>query len=271
MNLKLGHINTVVTSSSILAKQVTQRQNLSFSRRSIPDGLYACNHSVVWLPVNSQWRTLRKNMNSHIMPGNNIDVSKHLRREKVQELIENCHKSVRNCEAVNVGRAEFKDLMGNIMVEAGKPNLVYYSPFLEKIDPQGTDATSNTFEWAMAELLKNLHILEKAQEELAQVIVKGKLIDEADVTELPYLRCIVKETIRIHPQSPFLIPRKAEEDVELSGYIISKDSQVLVNVWEIGHDASLWEDPLDVKPERFWESDMDIRDPDFELIPFDAC
>ncbi|WMV14955.1 hypothetical protein MTR67_008340 [Solanum verrucosum] len=132
----------------------------------------------------------------------------------------------------------------------------------------GTDTTSNTLEWAMAELLKNPHTLEKVQKELAQVIGRGKLIDEADVAKLPYLRCIVKETFRIHPQVPFLIPREVEEDVELYGYTIPKDSQVLVNVWAIGRDSSLWEDPLDFKPERFWESDIDVRGRDFELLPF---
>ena len=105
----------------------------------------------------------------------------------------------------------------------------------------------------MAELLKNPHTLEKAQEELAQVIGRGKLINETDVSKLPSLRCIVKENFRIHPQVPFLIPRKAEEDVEFCGYIIPKDSQVLLNIWAVGRDSSLWEDPLDFKPERFWD------------------
>ncbi|MCD7463076.1 hypothetical protein HAX54_049900 [Datura stramonium] len=122
----------------------------------------------------------------------------------------------------------------------------------------------------MAELLKNPHTLEKAQKELAQVIGRGKLIHEADVAKLPYLRCIVKETHRIHPQVPFLIPRKAEEDVDFCGYIIPKDSQVLVNIWAMGRDSSLWKDPLEFKPERFWESKIDIRGQDFELIPFGA-
>ncbi|OIT28766.1 7-ethoxycoumarin o-deethylase [Nicotiana attenuata] len=273
-----------------------------------------------------------------------------------------CHKSANNGEAVDICRAafrtslnllsntifskdltdpfsdsakEFKDLVWGIMVEIGKPNLVDYFPFLEKIDPQrirrrmtdhftkvldlmggliderlkkrklrnnanvdvldallnispeeldrnhiehlcldlfaaGTDTTSNTLEWAMAELLKNPHTLDKAQEELAQVIGRGKLVDEADVAQLPYLRCILKETLRIHPPAPFLILRKVEDDVELCGYIVPKDSQVLVNVWAIGRDSSLWENPLDFKTERFWESEIDVRGRDFELIPFGA-
>ncbi|KAF3617401.1 geraniol 8-hydroxylase [Capsicum chacoense] len=370
MNLKLGQINTVVISSSVLAREVTQKQDLAFSNRFVPDSLRACNHSdcsVIFLPVNSnsRWRTLRKIMNSNIFSSNKLNANKHLRSEKVQELIDYCHKSGQNCVAVDIGRAafrtslnllsntifstdltdpfsdsakEFKDLVWNIMVEAGKPNLADYFPLLQRIDPQGirhrmtkhftevlqlmsgliderlkerkmrnhanvdvldallnisqdspeeidrnhikqmcldlfaagTDTTSNTLEWAIAELLKNPHTLEKAQEELAQVIGRGKLIEEDDVAQLPYLRCIVKETLRIHPPVPFLIPRKVEEDVELCGYIVPKDSQVLVNVWAIGRDSGLWENPLDFKPERFWESEIDVRGRDFELIPFGA-
>ncbi|WMV14960.1 hypothetical protein MTR67_008345 [Solanum verrucosum] len=342
MNLKLGQINAVIISSSLWAKEVMQKQDLAFSNRFVIDALRACNHndlSVIWLPVNnSQWRTLRKIMNSHIFSGNKLDANEHLRTKKIQELIDYCHKSSKVGEAVDIGRAAFRtslNLFCWIMVEVGKPNLVDYFPFLKKIDPQGirrrstdyftkilhlmsdliderlkeremgnrenidvldalldispheidrnqieqlcldlfaagTDTMSNTLEWAMAELLKNPHTFEKAQEELAQAIGRGKLIDEADVAKLPYLRCIVKETFRIHPQVPFLIPRKVEEDVDLYGYTIPKDSQVLVNVWAIGRDSSLWEDPLDFKPERFWESDIDVRGRDFELIPFGA-
>ncbi|PHU25356.1 Geraniol 8-hydroxylase [Capsicum chinense] len=294
MNLKLGQINTVVISSSVMAKEILQKQDLSFSSRFIPDALHACDPLIL------------------LLYGHNLDVSKHLRSEKVQELIDYCHNSTQNCEAVDIGRAafrtslnllsntifskdltdpfshsakEFKDLVRNITIEADKPNLVDYFPFLQRIDPQGirqrmtnhftkvlqlmsgliderlkerklgkhtnvdvldsllnisleetdrnhirrTDTTSNTLEWAMAELLKNPHTLEKAQEELAQVIGRGKIIDEADVAKLPYLRCIVKETFRIRPQAPFLVPHKAVEGVDICGYIIPKDTQVLVN------------------------------------------
>lgn len=43
-----------------------------------------------------------------------------------------------------------------------------------------------------------------------------------------------------------------------------------MNVWAIGRVSSLWEDPLEFKPERFWESKINVRDQDFELIPFGA-
>lgn len=78
----------------------------------------------------------------------------------------------------------------------------------------------------MAELLKQPEIIKKAQVELAEIIGKGKLIEEADVFRLPYLQCIIKETLRLHPPVPLLVPRKVDQDVELCDYIIPKGSQV---------------------------------------------
>nr|GMD51790.1 geraniol 8-hydroxylase-like [Ipomoea batatas] len=367
MNLKLGLINTVVISSPAMAKQALQKQDLAFStHRSIPDALRANNHSqfsVGLLPVASRWRALRKIMNSNIFSGSRLETNQQLRAKKIQELIIYCQTSSEVGEAVDIGRAafgttlnllsntifskdltdpysdsgkEFKDLVWNIMVEAGKPNLADYFPFLEKFDPQGirrrmtchytkaldlfqdliderleerkmkgnknddaldsllnvsqerpeeidtthmqhmfvdlfvagTDTSSSTLEWAMAELLKNPETMAKAQAELADVIGKGKPIQEADITRLPYLQCILKETFRMHPPAPLLIPRKVGHEVNLCGYTIPKDSQILVNVWAIGRDPNIWEKPLLFKPERFQNLEMDFRGQDFELIPF---
>ncbi|GER30839.1 geraniol 8-hydroxylase [Striga asiatica] len=134
----------------------------------------------------------------------------------------------------------------------------------------GTDTTSSTLEWAMAEALKNPDKMKAAQKELEQVIGKGKVLEEADIQRLPYLRCFVKETLRIHPPVPFLIPRRVEQDLVVCGYTVPKNSQVFVNAWAIGRDPDVWADPLEFKPERFLESELDMRGRDFELIPFGA-
>ncbi|XP_060180784.1 geraniol 8-hydroxylase-like isoform X1 [Lycium barbarum] len=134
----------------------------------------------------------------------------------------------------------------------------------------GTDTTTSTLEWAMTEILKQPRIMKKAQAELAEIIGKGKPIEEIDVSRLSYLQCIIKETLRMHPPVPLLLPRRVEQDVELCDYIIPKGSQVLVNVWAIGRDSTFWDDPLVFKPERFWSSDLDMRGKDFELLSFGA-
>ena len=65
-----------------------------------------------------------------------------------------------------------------------------------------------------------------------------------------------------------LLPRKAKADVEITGYIIPMGTQVLVNAWAIGRDSSLWENASSFMPERFLESEIDVKGQNFELIPF---
>ncbi|KAJ0843792.1 putative geraniol 8-hydroxylase [Helianthus annuus] len=132
----------------------------------------------------------------------------------------------------------------------------------------GTDTTSITVEWAMAELLRNPHIMTKAKEELEKVIGKGSIVKEDDVSRLPYLSCIVKEVLRLHPPAPLLLPRKVIKEVQLSGYTIPAGTQVFVNAWAIGRDPTVWDDSLEFKPQRFLESGLDVRGQDFDLIPF---
>lgn len=141
---------------------------------------------------------------------------------------------------------------------------------LQDLFAAGTDTTSSTLEWAMAELLHNPRTLSKARTELEQTIGKGSLIEESDIVRLPYLQAVIKETFRLHPAVPLLLPRKAGENVEVSGYTIPKGAQLFVNAWAMGRDPSLWEDPESFVPERFLGSDIDARGRNFELIPFGA-
>ncbi|KAE8735377.1 Geraniol 8-hydroxylase [Hibiscus syriacus] len=134
----------------------------------------------------------------------------------------------------------------------------------------GADTTSNTIEWAMAELLRNPQILLKAKKELEQVIGKGNPIEESDINRLPYLQAIIKETFRMHPTAPLLLPRRAGSDAGLCGFKVPEGSQVLVNAWAIGRDPSTWKNPDSFTPERFLGSEINVKGADFGLIPFGA-
>ncbi|KAL5715871.1 hypothetical protein ACHQM5_017633 [Ranunculus cassubicifolius] len=122
----------------------------------------------------------------------------------------------------------------------------------------------------MTELLKNPDIMVKAQSELRETIAENKPIKESDIDNLHYLQAIIKETFRLHPPVPFLIPHRGVTDVEVCGFIVPKKTQVLINVWTMGRDPETWEDPATFRPERFLNSSMDFRGRDFDLIPFGA-
>ncbi|KAJ7295581.1 hypothetical protein O6H91_05G107900 [Diphasiastrum complanatum] len=134
----------------------------------------------------------------------------------------------------------------------------------------GSTTTSATLIWAMAELLHNPALLARAQHEIDTTIGNSRIVDESDIPQLKLIRAVVKETFRIHPVVPLLIPRESLESCEISGYTIPRATRVLVNVWAIGRDASVWKNPLEFNPDRFLQesSHINVQGQDFELIPF---
>lgn len=132
----------------------------------------------------------------------------------------------------------------------------------------GSETTSTVIEWAMAELLRQPEAMRKVKEELIEVVGDNRNVEESDIEKLPYLQVVVKETLRLHPPLPLLLPRNTIQDTKFVGYDIPKDTQVLVNAWAIGRDPDSWEDPLSFKPERFLGLNIDYKGQNFELIPF---
>nr|AKH61487.1 NMCH CYP80B1 P450 N-methylcoclaurine hydroxylase from Eschscholzia californica [Expression vector pWCD2353] len=133
----------------------------------------------------------------------------------------------------------------------------------------GTETSASTIEWAMTELTKNPKITAKLRSEL-QTVVGERSVKESDFPNLPYLEATVKETLRLHPPTPLLLPRRALETCTILNYTIPKDCQIMVNAWGIGRDPKTWIDPLTFSPERFLNSSVDFRGNDFSLIPFGA-
>ncbi|XP_042012214.1 cytochrome P450 76T24-like [Salvia splendens] len=368
MSLKLGSITTVVISSAETAKLVLQKHDSSFSNRTIPSASKALRHhdfSVVWLPVGSQWRKLRRICREQMFSALRLDASQGLRREKLQKLRDFVAERCDRGAAVDVGDAAFttalnlmsaslfsaefarfdsessqemKEVVWGVMKSVGSPNFADYFPLLKPADPQGifqaaefnfgklfakldeiideklksggekrdlvealleinrrdedqlsredirhllldlfvagTDTTSGTVEWAMTELIRNPQKLEKLRNEIRSFMSEhGKQqVQESDISSLPYLQAVVKETFRLHPTAPFLLPHKASSDVEINGYIVPENAQILINVWASGRDSNIWKNPNEFLPERFLNENgnVDFKGRDFELIPFGA-
>ena len=87
-------------------------------------------------------------------------------------------------------------------------------------------------EWAMTLLLQNLEKMTKAWDELEEILGKGGHVQESNISKFHYLQAIVKETLQLHPPLPFLAPRKVETNIEMRGFLVPKNSQILINVWQ---------------------------------------
>ncbi|TYH87175.1 hypothetical protein ES332_D01G098200v1 [Gossypium tomentosum] len=134
----------------------------------------------------------------------------------------------------------------------------------------GTETSSTAVEWAMSEMIKNPRILEKAQAEVRQVYDRTGDVNEADLHELKYLKLVMKETLRLHPPVPLLLPRESRERCEINGYAIPAKTKVIVNAWAIGRDSNYWNEAERFYPERFIDSSVDYKGTNFEFIPFGA-
>ncbi|KAL4182795.1 hypothetical protein AMTRI_Chr11g94910 [Amborella trichopoda] len=131
----------------------------------------------------------------------------------------------------------------------------------------GTDSSLVTLTWAMFELIKNPRIMEKAQEEVRNVVGQKQSVEESDLPKLTYLKCIIKETFRLHPTVP-IIARESIEECLIGGYHVPPKTRLLVNTWAIGRNEKIWENVNIFEPERFDGSNIDFRGHNFELIPF---
>ncbi|XP_057832661.2 cytochrome P450 81Q32 [Cryptomeria japonica] len=139
----------------------------------------------------------------------------------------------------------------------------------------GSDTSSVTLEWALSLLLRHPHVMWKAQEELDSKVGRRRLVEESDIPQLTYLQAIVKETLRLYPAAPLLLPHKSKEACTVGGYHIPAETILMVNAWEIHRDPNVWNKPLDFKPERFMGkereiSNVQITENDFDMIPFGA-
>lgn len=122
----------------------------------------------------------------------------------------------------------------------------------------------------MAEMLNSPGVLKRAQDEVRGVFEGKEYVGEWLFHELKYLKLVIKETLRLHPPGPLLLPRESRERCEINGYEIPAKTWVLVNAWAMGRDPMYWEEPESFKPERFIEKPLDFDAAELEYIPFGA-
>ncbi|CAI9087716.1 OLC1v1021861C1 [Oldenlandia corymbosa var. corymbosa] len=134
----------------------------------------------------------------------------------------------------------------------------------------GSETSASTVDWAMAEMIRNPAIMNRAQEEVREVFRSKGYVDEDGLDELKYLKSVIKETLRLHPAVPLLIPRQNNEKCEVNGYEIQAKTRVLVNAWAINRYPTYWKNPETFQPERFLDSSTDYKGTHFEYIPFGA-
>jgi cytochrome P450 len=75
----------------------------------------------------------------------------------------------------------------------------------------GGETVSGIMLWGMSEMVKNPKVMEEAQVEVRRVFGSKENVDETDLNQLIYLKSVIKETLRLLPSIPLLVPRECRE------------------------------------------------------------
>ncbi|MED6206375.1 hypothetical protein PIB30_026080 [Stylosanthes scabra] len=136
----------------------------------------------------------------------------------------------------------------------------------------GSDTVSATTEWAFSELVNHPKTMKKVQEEIRRIVGEKSMVEENDLNQMNNMKCVIKETLRLHPPGPLLIPRETANSVKIKGYHIPENVTVYINEYAIHRDPKLWENAEEFIPERFEGNNnnqqIDYKVIDFKYIPF---
>lgn len=132
------------------------------------------------------------------------------------------------------------------------------------------DTSSGTIVWVMSELAKNPRVMSKVQAEIRKIIGNKSEVAESEIEKLEYFKMVIKETLRLHPPVPLLLPRESMQYCKIGGYNVYPKTRIFVNAWAIGRDINTWSKPEEFYPERFEDSEIDFKGQHYEFIPFGA-
>ncbi|KAH9783737.1 cytochrome P450 71A26 [Citrus sinensis] len=190
-------------------------------------------------------------------------------------VVEEHEKRMSNCgEVEDDHHQDFVDVLLGIQKEntLGFPiDRVSIKAIIFNMFGAGTDTTYTLLEWAMTELLRHPKIMKEVQNEIREIVGDKSNVTEDDLDKFHYLKAVFKETLRIHPPIPILLPRQSTQDVKINGYDIPEGTQVYINYATIAKDRASWDQADEFRPERFLVNpSINFLGKDLQFIPFGA-
>ncbi|CAG5857956.1 unnamed protein product [Menidia menidia] len=131
----------------------------------------------------------------------------------------------------------------------------------------GVDTTSFTLSWASYLLAKHPHIQQQIYSEVAQTLGPGTVPTADDITNMPLIRGLVKETLRLFPVLPGN-GRITQDDLVVGGYFIPKGTQLALCHYSTSLEEENFADATDFRPDRWVRKDVTDRVDNFGSIPF---
>ncbi|KAJ9555555.1 hypothetical protein OSB04_010169 [Centaurea solstitialis] len=158
-----------------------------------------------------------------------------------------------NLEGAVIGDVVKKDALQKLLEfkdqkDASSLSITQVKTILMDIMIAGTETSTTLIEWAMAEIMKNDNVMKRIQEELTEIVGLNNIVEESHLPKLKYLDATIKESLRLHPVAPLLLPRSPTQACIVGGYTIPKGCTVFLNVWTIHRDPNTGTIPWNSTP-----------------------
>jgi len=120
----------------------------------------------------------------------------------------------------------------------------------------GSETSSFTASWVIAYLIKYPEAQKQIHAEIDLVIGKERFPEFDDSQKMPYFNAVLNEVMRIRPVAPEALYHRATEDFTAAGYLIKKNTILVLNIYNICHNTKHWKNPESFIPERFlnWDA-----------------
>lgn len=115
----------------------------------------------------------------------------------------------------------------------------------------GSETTSAALNTTILYLSAHPEVRAKAQEEIDRVIGKQRSPTFSDESSLPYIRAIIKETLRLRPITNMGSPHYTTAPISYNNIYIPANSVVCLQQYPIHYNPEIYKDPESFNPDRF--------------------
>ncbi|XP_017774966.1 PREDICTED: cytochrome P450 4d2-like [Nicrophorus vespilloides] len=172
-----------------------------------------------------------------------VELIKSIAKNVIKEKISNFHN--KDCNKPK----DMMDMFLNI-VRDGNLTQTEVRNEVDTLIFAGHDTVASVLSMVIFELGKNQGVQVRLIQEIDENISGNEEITLSKLNKLPYLECVLKESMRLHPPVPFT-ERLIRKDFTIDGYLIPAKTNICVHFYGLHRDPDHFPNPDHFDPERF--------------------